>query len=184
VNAKELNDLLADICEEDLNAKKRQVLGLSYDRASVNRKAYSLFKNHYNKAFGIGCFSHTLANVGNKMHHPLAKKFLSAWKVIIKSPLAKHEFRVITQQSIKLRTFNNTRWWSWWEVLWQVVAIWSHILVFLANVNAKVCTESVETMKSMLADNRIRAQLLIELAVVAEYGFHLCRATYKLEGML
>jgi len=102
--------------------------------------------------FGIGCFSHTLANVGEAIKVPQACQFLTSWKAVIKSSKAVLLLWQQTNQSIKLKTFCQTRWRSWWEVLFQLVYIWPHVVHFIQTVPPKVCEESIFKMCTMLID--------------------------------
>ena len=60
------------------------------DRASVNDVAMRTLNIVYPELLHIGCFSHTLDHVGEKLNTPVLDKFAKSWiNIFSKSPKCK-----------------------------------------------------------------------------------------------
>lgn len=81
------------------------------DRASVNSVAIHTLSILYNRVFDVGCFSHTLDHVGERMSTPLVDEFFKNWiGMFSRSPSPK------TRLAWQRRTgHSTTRWWSRFE---------------------------------------------------------------------
>lgn len=53
-----------------------------HDRASVNSVAMRTIKVMYPQVLDIGCFSHTIHHVGEKLVTPVLDEFVSAWVLL------------------------------------------------------------------------------------------------------
>ena len=49
------------------------------DKASVNDVAMRTIKVVYNELLDVGCFSHTLNHVGERMNTPILHDFYNTW---------------------------------------------------------------------------------------------------------
>ncbi len=56
-----------------------QLLGALRDRASVNNVAMATLKVVYLTILDVGCFSHTIDNMGRHFNTPTLRDFLTAW---------------------------------------------------------------------------------------------------------
>ena len=95
------------------------------------------------------------------------------------SPAARLLWKTRTETAMRLQS--NTRWWSKWEVLNQVMKFFGDVESFLReNENlSPVCRAA----QLELFDNIVTARDLdIELAALIDAGKHLVKATYHLEG--
>jgi hypothetical protein len=88
-------------------------------------------------------------------------------------------WRERTGQSI--RTFSDTRWWSKWEVLNQVVNYFGHVEPFLRE-NEEMCPANRQHLLEIFDDPQTYQDLRLELAAIVDAVFHFVKATYYLEG--
>ena len=89
------------------------------DRAAVNNVAIQTLQIIYPHILDIGCFSHTLDHVGEKMYTPVLDKFAKVWiGMFSRSRKSKLAWR--TKTNLPVPTYSATRWWSKWEVLKQM----------------------------------------------------------------
>ena len=84
--------------------------------AAVNGAAlWSMKDVMYPKTVDLVCSPHTLENVGNRFQTPLLTEFGQWWvSLFSRSPAARLAWR--EQTSTDIKTCNNTRCWSVWEV--------------------------------------------------------------------
>ncbi len=86
------------------------------DRASVNSVAVRTLNIVYPKIFDIGCFSHTLDHVGERMHTPVLDDFMKGWiGLFSRSPKTKLAWQTLV--GLSPPSYSTTRWWSKWEVI-------------------------------------------------------------------
>lgn len=64
----------------ELSIQSNQLLAGIQDRASVNSVAMRMISIMYPLALDIGCFSHTLNNVGEQFKTPVIDKFMKNWQ--------------------------------------------------------------------------------------------------------
>lgn len=70
----------------------------------------------YNRVFDVGCFSHTLNHVGERIITPVLNKFIKSWiRMFTHSPKTRLAWR--TQIGLPPPTYSATRWWSKFEVM-------------------------------------------------------------------
>ena len=79
-----------------------------------------------------------------------------------------------------MATYSETRWWSRWEVLKQVMLYFGDIQPFL--VENDVAPSYRRKLLAILEDPEKRSLLQVELAVVIDVGEQFVKATYRLEG--
>ena len=77
-------------------------------------------------------------------------------------------------------TYSETRWWSKWEVLQQVMLLFGDVLPLQENVDISPATRG--KLLAIFSNPQNRAYLLEELAVVIDIGEHFVKATYNMEG--
>ena len=80
-------------------------------RASVNDVAIRTIKVVYNELLDVGCFSHTLNHVGERMNTPILRDFCNAWIALFsRSPRSRLLWR--TQTGLSAPSYSSTWWWS------------------------------------------------------------------------
>ena len=80
----------------------------------------------------IGCFSHALDHVGENFKTPTLDDFCSSWIMLFAhSPKSKALWKEQTDKSIV--TYSKTRWWSRWEVMYQLFLMFEDVRSFLMN---------------------------------------------------
>ena len=80
----------------------------------------------YPSLLDIGCYSHTMDHVGEHCVTPTLEEFAKAWvNLFAHSPKAQLLWRERTA------TYSETRWWSRWEVLRQVMLLFGDVAPFL-----------------------------------------------------
>ena len=150
------------------------------DRASVNNLAMSILHVMYPQALDIGCFSHTIDNAGSKFATPVLDEFISSWICLFShSPKARVAWR--SRTGVSVRTYSQTRWWSKWEVIKQIMDLYGDVQPFLEE-NEDIGLATRRKMLDILHDHHKQALLQIELAVTVDGGLPLVQATYRLEG--
>ena len=81
------------------------------DRASVNDVAMKTLKVVYPNVLDIGCFSHTINNVGEHFRVPLVAEFFTSWMALFShSSKAKFLWKELTGKA--MASYSATRWWS------------------------------------------------------------------------
>ena len=149
------------------------------DRASVNDVAVRTLKILYPNLVDIGCFSHTLDHVGEKMETPVLHQFIKAWiSLSAHSPKSRIAFKTQTGQIPK--THSPTRWWSKFEVIKQVHDLFGDIPNFLNTTDLPDVTRTKLT--DICGQPQQQARLKIELAATVDAMQPFVKATYNLEG--
>ena len=71
----------------ELGISSDKLVASMRDRASVNTVAIRTLSIVFPQLIDIGCFSHTIDHVGNKMHTPILDEFIKLWiNLFSKSP--------------------------------------------------------------------------------------------------
>ena len=155
------------------------VIGAMRDGASVNGAALRQLSFFYSEHLDIVCFSHTIDNVGNHFEFQVLDIFFRYWiGMFYHSYNARLLWRGKTGQSIQ--TYNETRWWSKWEVLNQVLIYFGFVEPFRRE-NEEICPSSHGHLLEII-DNRQKFQdLCLELAALIDAGVHFLNATYYIE---
>ena len=114
---------LITVLSTELSIPSPKVLAGMRDRASSNNVAMSTVNVIYPHMLDIGCYSHTIDHVGEKFKTPTLDMFGKYWiSLFAHSPQARLPWRDRTGQSVK--TYSETRRWSRFEVLKQVMLFW------------------------------------------------------------
>ena len=150
------------------------------DRASVNDVAIRTLNIVYPKLFDVGCFSHTLDHVGEKLHTPVLDEFAKPWiNMFSRSHKSKLAWR--TQTGLSVPSHSNTRWWSKWEVLRQVHDCFGDVFSFITN--SADMSPAYKSKLIVIISNPVKlGQLQMELAITIDVGEPFVKATYNLEG--
>ena len=83
-----------------------------------------------NELLDVECFSHTLNHVGERMNIPILHDFCNAWIALFsRSP----RFRLLwrTQTGLSAPSYSSTRWWNQFEVIHNMLKIFSDVKKFL-----------------------------------------------------
>jgi len=125
----------------DAGIPLRNLLGTNRNGAAVNGVAISTLESFRESSgcltplWNLGCLAHFLNLVGERMGHNLARSFLSQWKSMMgHSVKARYLFRETTGKSFIASSA--TRWWSEWDQVDQVCALYPQILEFLKSKEA------------------------------------------------
>ena len=139
------------------------------DGAAVNGAALRNMKEiMFPQLFDIICSSHSLDNVGRHFDIPLLDEFGQLWiGVFARSPAAKLKWKMRT--GIAIKSHSNTRWWSYWEVLDQLLSQFADVEPFLENLGV-VAPAYTRNLLSILHDADRLATLKIQLAVTIDAG--------------
>ena len=158
----------------------------------------------YPEMIDIRCFSHTTDHVGEHFKTPHLHEFGMYW-VNLFSHSPKTQLLWREQTSRAMPSYSPNRWWSRWEIFYQVMALFGDVEPFLYG------NESIApaTKASFFTDNdkksKMHLRLFIivskkakkfyfccwcnafiakelELAIVIDYGENFVKATYDLEG--
>ena len=155
------------------------LLAAMRDRASSNGVAMKTVKVLYPNLVDIGCFSHTIDRVGENFHTPILHEFGIAWvSMFSHSPKTKLLWKELTGK--QMISYSATRWWSRWEVYYQIMVHFGDVEPFLKN-NEDLPSATKTKLLSFFTDDK-KDKLKVELAAVIDYGEEFVKATYKLEG--
>ena len=113
-----------------LGISSEQLVGSMHDRASVNNVAMTTLKVVYPFLLDIGCFSHTLDHVGERIVTPTLSDFGTLW-ISLFSHSSKAKLAWKDQTNVAMKTHSTTRWWLKFEVLKQVFHLYGDVEVFL-----------------------------------------------------
>ena len=155
------------------------VVAAMRDRASVNDVAMRTVSVVYNKLLDVGCFSHTLDRVGERMKTPILDEFTKAWiSLFSHSPKSRLAWR--TQTGLSTPTYSATRWWSKFEVIHQLHNSFGDVPVFLHGNDLPSATTG--KLLKILEDEPTCRKLKMELAIMVDAMELFVKATYLLEG--
>ena len=85
-----------------------KLLAAMHDRASANTLAMNTIKVLYSNLLDVGCYSHTLDNVGQKFNTPVLDDFIRLWiSLFSHSPRMHFKWKELTGKS--MASFNDTR---------------------------------------------------------------------------
>ena len=156
------------------------LLGAMRDRASTNSVAMRTLSIVYPKVADIGCFFHTIDNVGGHFKTPILTDFTSWWiSLFSHSPKTRLLWKTRTVRS--MMTYSSTRWWSKWEVMKQMLLYFGDIAPFL-NENDDIGPALRPKLLDVLSNPQKYAHLCIELASIVDWGEPFVKACYFLEG--
>ena len=132
----------------------------------------------YSSILDIGCFSHTLDHVGERLRTQQLDTFFKAWvSLFVHSPKTRLLWR--TQTGLSPPLYSTTRWWSRYEVIKQMHDAFEDVCTFLFNQELPTTTIKMTDILNSSANSR---KLKIELAVTVDAMDPFVRAIYKLEG--
>lgn len=99
MSGEELAHQLLSTLSADFSIPSSSLLAAARDGASVNNVAIRHLKILYPNLVDIGCFSHTLDHVGEKMATPNLDKFMKSWvSLFAHSARSRNAFKVTTGQ--------------------------------------------------------------------------------------
>ena len=180
LKGKELAQRLMSCLAVEYKLGPNVVIGATRDGSSVNGAALRQLMFFYQNLFDVVCFSHTIDNVGNHFQCRILDLLTRYWiGMFSHSYNARLVWRERTGQSI--RTFSDTRWWSKWEVLNQVVNYFGYVEPFLRG-NEEICPANRQHLLEIFDDPQTCQDLRLELAAIVDAGVHFVKATYYLEG--
>ena len=120
------------ILSTELGIPPQSIVAAMHDRASVNDVAMRTIKVVYNQMIDVGCFSHPLDHVGERMNTPVLHDFCKAWiGLFSRSPKSCLLWR--TQTGLPAPSYSTTRWWSQFEVIHKMLAAFGDMETFLRN---------------------------------------------------
>ena len=93
LRGEEVAQQIVSIILQELGIQSSLVVAASRDRAAVNNVAMRTVKVVYSSLLDIGCFSHTLDHVGERVNTPQLDMFFKAWiSLFAHSPKARPGF--------------------------------------------------------------------------------------------
>ena len=156
------------------------LLAAMRDGASVNGVAMRTVSIVYPHVLDIGCVSHTLDLVGGRFKIPVLSSFVSLWiSRFSHSPETRALWKEQTGKS--MASFSKTRWWSRWEVMYQIMVQFGDVLPFLTNADLG-STVTRSNLLAMVQNTQQHQFLRVELASVVDCAHPIVKATYRLEG--
>ena len=130
LSGEEVARLLVDVLSTKLGVLTTNVVAAMRDRASVNSLAMRTVCVLYNRVFDVGCLSHTLHHVGEKLDTPLVDEFFKSWiGMFSRSPKTRLAWTSLT--GLPSPSFSTTRWWSRFEVLDQAFKAFGDVCSFV-----------------------------------------------------
>ena len=151
------------------------------DRASVNDVAMRTIKAVYNELLDVGCFSHTLNHVGERMNTPVLHEFCNTWIALFsRSP----RFRLLwrTQTGLLAPSYSSTRWWSQFDVIHSMLKTFSDVKKLLERDDLPPATST--KLLQVLDDPAKTRKQKIEIATTVDAMEPFVKATYKQKVMV
>ena len=148
-----------------LEIPPQSIVAAMRDRASVNDVAMKTIKVVYNQLLDVGCFSHTLDHVGERMNAPILHDFCKAWIGLFSQSL-KSNLLWRTQTGLPAPSYSATRWWSQFEVIHQVFTAFGDVEKFLKNDDLPLATST--KLPQVLDDPAKTRKLKIEIATTVD----------------
>lgn len=179
MTGEEIAQVLIDTLSREYSVPPDKVLSCTRDRASSNNVAVRFLRIVFTQLIDIGCFSHTLDLVGDKMSVPHLSDFMISWLSLFShSPAARILWKEHT--GIPVHTYCPTRWWSKWECMNQVLDLFGDVEAFLTQHDIAPATRS--KLLTFFSDQVKKAYLKVELAVAIDFGVNFVKATYNMES--
>ena len=167
------------VLSTELGIPSQSIVAAMRDRASVNDVAMRTIKVVYNQLLDVGCFSHTLDHVGERMNTPILHDFCKAWiGLFSRSPKSRLLWR--TQTGLPAPSYSATRWWSQFEVIHRMLTAFGDVEKFLENYDLPPATST--KLLQVLNDPVKTRKLKIEITTTVDAMEPFVKATYKLEG--
>ena len=180
MTGEELARVLISTLSTSFGFESSRLVAAMRDRASVNTVAMQTLSLIYPTVLVVGCFSHTLDHVGGKFNVPVVDDFTKLWVALFSlSPKARLAWKTFCGRAVP--TYCETRWWSRWEVMKQILEGFPHVEQFI-NTSCDLAPATIGNLKQILNNPVKKLQLKLELAVVIDAGEAFVKATYKLEG--
>ena len=180
VNGDELARLIISILSVSLGVESGRLLAVMRDGASVNAAALRTVAIVYPSLLDVCCISHTLDLVGDKFRVHTVSLFFTLWvSLFAHSAKVRAKWKERTGRS--MATYSQTRWWSRWEIMQQVLEQFGGVEPFLQE-NADLSAATRAKLLQILHDPQQLLSLKVELAAIVDMGVHFVRATYSLEG--
>ena len=168
------------VVSTELGIAPHYIVAAMGDRASVNDAAMRTIKVLYNQLTDIGCFSHTLDHVGDRMNTPVLNDFSKGWiGMFSRSPKLRLLWRTQTGRCVP--SYSTTRWWSRFEVIDQILTAFGDVETFIMS-NDDLPPASSGKLREILNDPAKLRKLKVELAIMVDAMRLFVNATYKLEG--
>ena len=163
----------------ELSIPQHLVISVMRDRASVNDVAMRTIGVLYTHMIEIGCFSHTLDDVGERMKTPILDEFTKAWiSLFSHSPKTRLAWR--TQTQLRTPSYSATRWWSRYEVIGQIHDTFGDVSFFLRGNELPPATTG--KLLAILDDPGKCRKLKMELSITVDAMDPFVKSTYILEG--
>ena len=127
----------------------------------------------------VGCFSHTLDLVGDKIHASYFSHFMLAWLSLF-SHRSNAGVLWKYQTSTLIHRYSPTRWWSKRECMKQVLELFVDVMLILQrNDNFSKITQS--NLLAFFEDSQRTALLKVQLAVVVDFGASFTKTAFQLD---
>ena len=179
ITGEEVARQLITAVSTELSIAPDLVIAAMRDRASVNDVVMRTISVIYNQMMDVGCFSHTLDHVGEKMKTAILDEFTKGWiSLFSHSPKSRLAWR--TQTGLSTPTYSPTRWWSKFEVIHQLHNNFGDVPIFLHGNDLPAVTSG--KLLKILDDEAACRKLKMELAITVDAMEPFVKATYALEG--
>ena len=180
MTGEELARVIISTLSTSYGIESNRLVASMRDRASVNSVAMATLKLLYPSLLDVGCFSHTLDRVGEHFKVSIADEFTRLWiSLFSRSPKARLAWRSYCGRAVP--TYSETRWWSRWEVMKQVLEGYTDVEGFLQSCD-NLSPATVKKLNEILTDALKKVQLRMELAAIVDAGEYFVKGTYNLEG--
>ena len=137
----EIAQQIVVILSTEFGISSNWIVAAMHDRASVNDVAMRTIKVVYNELLDVGCSSHTLNHVGERMNTPILHDFCNAWiALFLRSPRSCLLWR--TQTGLSAPSYSSTLWWSQFEVIHSMLKTFSDVKKFLERDNLPPATST------------------------------------------
>ena len=171
--------MINNVLSVEYGIGSERVLASLRDCVSANGVAMRTIQIVYPNTLDIGCYSHTIDLVGEKFRIPNLDTFICLWVSLFAHSLQARLFWK-SRTGKAVTSYNPTRWWSKWEVMSQVMALFG-VAPFL-QANPKMSPATSQKLLELLQNPTTKSFIQVELAAVVDAGEAFCESHYNLEG--
>lgn len=173
------------VCTE-LSVPPEMVVCMSRDSVLVNGAACRLLRECN---FGCSevqmCISHTLNNVGSRLHFSVLSEFMTPWLELVGGRNPHRGAQSLWRQAVyptSVPGYSHVRWHSLAEIQFVLAEHFDKLPAFLAKINELEYGEATrQKLQNILGNNDKSSQLKLQLAAVQDMKV-LVTITYELEG--
>lgn len=186
LKAPQLASLITTALCAELSVPPTHVVCISRDSASVNGAACTLLTGStFAYSENVLCISHTLNNVGSRIHFDVLSSFMTPWLELVGGRNPHRGAQSLWRQTVAPRSvpgYSQVRWHSLAEIQFVLAEEFDKLASFLTNLDTLGYGEATRAkLHTILDDPHTCRTLKLQLAAMRDIRA-LVQMTYELEG--